>query len=193
MKYIPTRNEKLMHFDTNSEPPTLLSITSPTFNDLSSSPLTPHKDEEQVGSVTHVPEHAERNDKSNCECLGIKLVIDNVNKNVVPRNMTSEQQTKSLHYVHMYRVEDRISIGHLSHDPPERSTSVFSAEVFKSVLLSPNDNETMANYFSLLVPRVLVTPWADLGGGGGGGVTGVATPQTISNATTNRLPHTLAL
>lgn len=146
-----------MDFDTNSEPPTPLSITSPTFSDLSSSPLTPHKDEEQVGSVTHIPEHAEQNDKSNCECLGIKLVIDNVNKNVVPRNTTSEQQTKSLHYVHMYRVEDRISIGHLSHDPPERSTSIFSAEVFKSVLLSPNDNETMANYFSLLVSRVLVT------------------------------------
>ena len=60
-----TRNENLIDFDTNSEPPTPLSITSPTFNDLSSSPLMPQKDKEQVGSVTHVPEHAEQNDESN--------------------------------------------------------------------------------------------------------------------------------
>ena len=37
---------------------------------------------------------------------GTKIVIDNVDKNVVPRLMTSEKQTQSLHYVHVFAVED---------------------------------------------------------------------------------------
>ena len=71
--------------------------------------------------------------------------------------MTSEEQTKSLHYVHMYGVEDRINIDHLSDDPSDRKVPIPTVEVFKTILPSPHDNEIMATYFSKLVARVLVT------------------------------------
>ena len=87
----------------------------------------------------------------------MKIVIDNLDNNVDPRFMTSEQQTKSLHYVHMYAVQDRITMGHLPDERPERDASLSPAEVIKTILPSPDDNETMAKYFSTLVARVLVT------------------------------------
>lgn len=68
-----------------------------------------------------------------------------------------EKQTKSLHYVQMYGVQDRINIDHLSDDPPDQKTPVPPTEVLKTILRSPQDNEIMASYFSMLIARVLVT------------------------------------
>ena len=133
--------------------PQHMSILSPPISNFSSTPSTPGS-VAPVHEPTHECSESQNNSKST---IGIKLVIDNVDKNVVPRNMTSEEQTKSLHYVHMYGVEDRINIDHLSDDPPDRKAPVPTAEVFKTILPSPHDNEIMATYFSKLVARVLVT------------------------------------
>ena len=45
---------------------------------------------------------------------GYKLIGDNIDKNVKPRNMTSDNQTVSLHYFHSYSVLDRVNLHHKS-------------------------------------------------------------------------------
>ncbi len=40
---------------------------------------------------------------------GYKIVFDNIDKNVNPRHMRSDNQTRSLHYVQSYAVKDRIN------------------------------------------------------------------------------------
>ena len=47
-----------------------------------------------------------------------KLVFDNIDKTVKPRYMRLESQTKSLHYVQLYAVKDRVNLSHLSQVPP---------------------------------------------------------------------------
>ena len=54
---------------------------------------------------------------------GTKIDIDNINKNITPRLMTSEQQTKALHYVQMCTVRDRMDTSQLSDDAPVKSPS----------------------------------------------------------------------
>ena len=44
------------------------------------------------------------------------IVVDNVDKNVSPRDMRVGNQMKSLHYFHSYAVQDRVSLGSLSGD-----------------------------------------------------------------------------
>lgn len=43
-----------------------------------------------------------------------KLVGDNIDKNVKPRYMRSDNQTKSLHYFHVYTVADRVNAKQMS-------------------------------------------------------------------------------
>ena len=88
---------------------------------------------------------------------GVKIVIDNVDKNVVPRYMSSEKQTQSLHYVQMYAVHGRTDISQLSDDTPVRSPTLTTDDVVKTILPSPSDNDAMADYFSTSISRALVT------------------------------------
>ena len=57
--------------------------------------------------------------EGNEEWYGFRLVGDNVDKNVKPRDMRLNSQTTSLHYFHTYAVKDRICFSHLSTDPIE--------------------------------------------------------------------------
>ena len=41
---------------------------------------------------------------------GVKIVGDNIDKNVKPRFMRSDHQGKSLHYFHCYAVQDRFDL-----------------------------------------------------------------------------------
>lgn len=119
-----------------------------------------------------VPSSQQSRGESQCGCVaemdpattettemvtGTKIVIDNIDKNITPRLMTSEKQTKSLHYVQMYAVRDRTDTNQLSDDAPVNSPSLTAEEVSKTILPSPEDNEAIAEYFSTLVSRVLVT------------------------------------
>ena len=45
---------------------------------------------------------------------GYKIVFDNIDKNVAPRFMRNEHQTRSLHYVHSNAVKDRLDFSNLS-------------------------------------------------------------------------------
>ena len=55
--------------------------------------------------------------------------------------MTSEKQTKSLHYVQMYAVRDRTDINQLSDDTPVEDPALTVNDIFKTILPSPEDNE----------------------------------------------------
>lgn len=44
----------------------------------------------------------------------MKLVGDNIDDNVKPRYMRSDNQTKSLHYFHVYAVADRVNAKQMS-------------------------------------------------------------------------------
>ena len=49
--------------------------------------------------------------------LGYKFVLDNIDKTVKPRHMTLESRTRSLHYVQLYCVRDRIDFSTLPDSP----------------------------------------------------------------------------
>ena len=92
---------------------------------------------------------------------GVKIVVDNVDKNAVPRCMSSEKQTRSLHYVQMYAVHGRtdISVNSLMILHAVRSPTSTTDDAVKTILTSPADNDAMADYFSrsTLISRALVT------------------------------------
>ncbi len=50
--------------------------------------------------------------------MSFKLVGDNIDKEVRPRDMRSDHQTKSLHYFHTYAVRDRVDLAGVSDQSP---------------------------------------------------------------------------
>ena len=50
--------------------------------------------------------------------FGYKVVGDNVDKKVKPRHMRSDNQSKDLHYFHLYAAKDRIDFSEASEEPP---------------------------------------------------------------------------
>lgn len=147
------------HSDCPSEPSTPKSVAAPAFSPVRSSPSTLHEvdsDKEDLLTNDHDMQHKNVTALKKSDDGGTKLILDNIDSNVRPRFMTSEKQTQSLHYVQMYAVLDRTDTTQLSDVTPPRSQSSIT-EVIKTILPSPEDNQTMANYFSTLIGRVLVT------------------------------------
>ena len=71
-----------------------------------------------------------------------KLVGDNIDKNITPRDMRSDHQTRSFHFFHTYAVRDRIDLSGFSE-------SCEKAEVFIADKLLPSQNdkkEIIENY-----------------------------------------------
>ena len=81
---------------------------------------------------------------------GYKIVIDNIGKNVKPRNMRIDAQTKSLHCVQMYSVKDRIDFGKLSDMPLSNEKCLYD------LLPSTDDYEKVKEGFTVHVGRVMV-------------------------------------
>lgn len=79
-----------------------------------------------------------------------KLVGDNFDKNVTPRHMTLDNQTKSLHYFHVYGIRDRIDLSHYSDVPPNPT-----AIDFTKILPSKEDQSHLKHNFSIMIARVL--------------------------------------
>ena len=81
-----------------------------------------------------------------------KLVGDNIDKNVKPREMKIDHQTRSLHYFHTYAVRDRVNMSGYSDDirPPNLS------EIDVSELLPTNVNEsTLRKNFAVIAGRTI--------------------------------------
>lgn len=80
---------------------------------------------------------------------GYKIVFDNIDKNVKPRHMRSDNQTKSLHYVHSYAVRDRVNYSCIS-DEPRTEINAFD------ILPTEEDYQSLKADFSNLISRLIV-------------------------------------
>ena len=68
------------------------------------------------GTVS-IPPSSDRDDTAPTdleEWCGFCLVGDNIDKTIGPRDMRLNNQSKSLHYFHVYAVKDRVDVRHLS-------------------------------------------------------------------------------
>jgi len=81
-----------------------------------------------------------------------KLVGDNIDKNVRPRDMRSDHQTRSLHYFHTYAVRDRVDISHYSD-----KTSLLDVSTIQLDNLLPltYDQQSLLQNFEILIGRTL--------------------------------------
>ena len=87
---------------------------------------------------------------------GFKLVGDNLDKDVKPRYVRVDQQTKSLHFFHYYAVRDRIDLSSFSNNPNPHLDLTVSDLPFETLLPSASDNQVISYNFGVLVSRVLV-------------------------------------
>ena len=81
-----------------------------------------------------------------------KLVGDNIDKNVKPRDMRIDSQTQSLHYFHAYAVRDRINVSHM--DDQLSLPSLDNIDL-AAVLPTEKDHKAIKGLFSIHVARVL--------------------------------------
>lgn len=81
-----------------------------------------------------------------------KLVGDNVDKEVKPREMRSDHQTRSLHYFHAYAVRDRIDLSSVS---DVKVTPDIGSINITDLLPSASDDEELKKNFTLLMCQTL--------------------------------------
>ena len=81
-----------------------------------------------------------------------KIVGDNIDKYVKPRDMTMDAQASTLHYFNMYAVRDRLDASQLPDDPSLPDVSTIKVE---QILPTEADHNVMHSNFAILVCRVL--------------------------------------
>ncbi len=84
-----------------------------------------------------------------------KIVGDNLDKTVRPRDMRIDHQSRSLHYFHMYAVRDRIDLSRYE-DSTSLPTVTLADIDFNQFFPSTADSATLINNFTTMVARVLV-------------------------------------
>ena len=82
-----------------------------------------------------------------------KLVGDNLDKTVKPREMRVDHQTKSLHYFQVYALRDRVDLSDFSNEVKMPDIDSIKLDNF---LPSSQDDNTMKSNFGVLVGRVLM-------------------------------------
>ena len=82
-----------------------------------------------------------------------KIVGDNIDKEVKPRNMRSDYQARSLHYFHLYAVKDRIDLSKCEDQPSAPDVSSIDLQMF---LPSDSDDTTLRRNMGMLIARVLM-------------------------------------
>ena len=82
-----------------------------------------------------------------------KLVGDNIDKNIRPRDVRINSQTVSLHYYHSYALRDRIDLTSLEDSPSLPDMEGIRLENFLPTL---QDEETIKGNFQHLIARVLI-------------------------------------
>ena len=96
----------------------------------------PHHHHPAVGMCANVPRPLSTN----------KLVGDNLDKNVVARDMRIDYQGRSLHFFQMYAVKDRVDLTDVSDG--EMKHPNLSTISFKTILPTSTDAEFMTTNFS---------------------------------------------
>ena len=83
----------------------------------------------------------------------MKVVGDNVDKNLRPRHQTIEKQTQSLHYFNRFACLDRVDLSGLSDLSP--TVDIKSIDI-KVVLPSDEDVEQLLSNFAVIATTILV-------------------------------------
>ena len=83
---------------------------------------------------------------------GFKIVGDNIDKNVRPRYMRSDKQTRSLHYFNSYAVLDRVDCSKLSATAPH----IHQPMDYEKILPMEDDLQQLMQNCTVLVTRILV-------------------------------------
>lgn len=83
---------------------------------------------------------------------GLKIVGDNIDKNVKPRDMRHDVQAQSLHYFNSYAVKDRLPTSHLEDKPCLPDFSSFAPS---KLLPTGGDDKSIQDNFTILISRVL--------------------------------------
>ncbi len=83
----------------------------------------------------------------------VSIILDNLDKNVNPRNMTVNNQTQTFHYCQAVAVVTRIKTLHLKDKEPVADLSNIPVASF---LPSVPDCATISNNFVILASRVIV-------------------------------------
>lgn len=133
------------------------SPATPSFSDISpisplSTPSTPdhHTQHDPEGDSRFEDDSAtDQGDQSHF----FKLVGDNLDKNIKPRDMRSDHQTESLHFFNTLAVRDRVNLAHHSSSTVLVDPDAVNLQQF---LPSPQDYDTMSCNMATLVSRVLV-------------------------------------
>lgn len=81
-----------------------------------------------------------------------KIVGDNIDKEIRPRHMRSDYQTRSLHYFHAYALRDRLNLD--SYDDNASAPDQSSIDL-ETLLPSPNDMRDIRHNMALLIARTL--------------------------------------
>ena len=76
---------------------------------------------------------------------GYKVAVDNIDKNIKPCDVHLDSPTKSLHYVQIYSVKDRIEFSSLPELPKTGDMCVYD------ILLSTEDFQNLEENLSILV------------------------------------------
>lgn len=84
---------------------------------------------------------------------GFRIVGDNIDKTVRPREMRHNHQSTSLHYFHSYAVKDRVDVSDFSPELPLVTSKEIDVNIF---LPSPEDCQTLETNFCTLMTRILV-------------------------------------
>ena len=86
---------------------------------------------------------------------GYRLCGDNIDTSIHTRHMRLDRRNKSLHYFHLYAVENRVDFASLSDELPDNSKITNLRSVAKSLLPTPANDEALKKNSSTLISRVL--------------------------------------
>lgn len=139
-------DEELSFDDDLSTPPTLERGEA---SDIDTSASMEPGDDFNMDTSTLEPMADETEVPDLSVTAGYKIVFDNVDKNVKPRYMRSDSQTRSLHCVHCYGVKDRVDFSEFSDTTPTEVTPF-------DIIPTLEDYKSLKNDFSVLVARQIV-------------------------------------
>lgn len=142
-----------------------LSPEQPPYSPLSSLESSPSSSESSHGvnsqSENSTTESSQPSSSESMEDIGephllvyptYKLVGDNIDKHVKPREMRVDAQSQSLHFFNVYAVRDRVDASNLSDQPSLPDVSSIRVE---DILPTPDDHTAITTNFAILIGRVL--------------------------------------
>ena len=120
-------------------------IASPSTCTLSPNGDSPSEVHVHVPNSTTLPCHS-------IQIPTFKLVSDNIDKTVTPREQVDGSHKESLHYFHMYAVKDRIDLSKMDDKIPTISIDDINVE---DVLPTEVDDNSLQDNFTILAARVI--------------------------------------